>query len=398
MSKPFIVVGDKIDHGGAVASSTATTDINGQPVARINDKVTCSQHGDTVIVTGDPTTIIDGQPVARHGDKTACGATLIAAQMQVFVDSGGGSTAGNRSGATGAGRAKTAAIAAVAIAAAARESSQFDEQIQFLNANGAELANVDYRLELENGEILQGVTDAGGKTGRVITGEPTSIVRAQLTATNTSCCSLHHHQAGAATPLAVPMQNATTSATDIGSSTKVVQTPASEARGLTSGESAMARLVFANAIDYDRVKVHNGEYLWFGLQPDATAMTPNGEMYFNEKYFLEDFSTGLGTVRHWFMHEMVHIWQYQLGYPVKARGAIRIGLPYQYTLSSDKRLCDYNMEAQGNILADYYMLKFEGQPGLLAEMKYGADPGALPLFETVLSDFLKNPRSAANLP
>jgi len=34
MSKPFIVVGDKIDHGGAVVSSTATTDINGLPVAR----------------------------------------------------------------------------------------------------------------------------------------------------------------------------------------------------------------------------------------------------------------------------------------------------------------------------------------------------------------------------
>ncbi|MGH8084533.1 MAG: PAAR domain-containing protein [Lysobacter sp.] len=85
MSKPFIVVGDKIDHGGAVVSSTATTDINGLPVARINDKVVCSLHGDTVIVSGDPTTIIDGQPVARHGDKTACGATLIASQTQTFI-------------------------------------------------------------------------------------------------------------------------------------------------------------------------------------------------------------------------------------------------------------------------------------------------------------------------
>lgn len=85
MSKPSIVVGDKIDHGGAVVGSTATTDINGLLVARINDKVTCSQHGDTVIVSGDPTVIIDGQPVARHGDKTACGATLIASQTQTFI-------------------------------------------------------------------------------------------------------------------------------------------------------------------------------------------------------------------------------------------------------------------------------------------------------------------------
>ena len=85
MSKPFIVVGDRIDHGGAVASSAATTDINGLPVARISDKVACSQHGDTVVVSGDATVIIDGQPVARHGDKTACGATLIASQTQAFI-------------------------------------------------------------------------------------------------------------------------------------------------------------------------------------------------------------------------------------------------------------------------------------------------------------------------
>jgi len=85
MSKPFIVVGDKIDHGGAVVSSTATTDIDGKPIARVGDKVSCSQHGDTVIAAGDPTVVIDGQPVARHGDKTACGATLIAGQMRTFI-------------------------------------------------------------------------------------------------------------------------------------------------------------------------------------------------------------------------------------------------------------------------------------------------------------------------
>lgn len=85
MSKPFIVVGDRIDHGGAVASSTAATDIDGMPVARLGDKVACSQHGDTVIASGDPTVIIDGRPVARHGDKTACGATLIAAQQRVSI-------------------------------------------------------------------------------------------------------------------------------------------------------------------------------------------------------------------------------------------------------------------------------------------------------------------------
>lgn len=85
MSRPFIVVGDKIDHGGAVVSGSTATDVGGIPLARVGDKVVCSAHGPTVIVTGDPTLIIDGQPVARHGDQTACGATLVSGQAQAFV-------------------------------------------------------------------------------------------------------------------------------------------------------------------------------------------------------------------------------------------------------------------------------------------------------------------------
>lgn len=84
MSKPFIVVGDKTDHGGVVVSGSAVTGVNGKPIARVGDKVTCPQRGhggQTVIVSGDPTCIVDGQPAARHGDKTACGATLLSSQV-----------------------------------------------------------------------------------------------------------------------------------------------------------------------------------------------------------------------------------------------------------------------------------------------------------------------------
>ena len=83
MGKPFIVVGDKTDHGGVVISGAPTTDINGKMIARVGDQVTCPKRGHggtTVIVSGDPTMIIDGKPAARHGDKCACGATLLATQ------------------------------------------------------------------------------------------------------------------------------------------------------------------------------------------------------------------------------------------------------------------------------------------------------------------------------
>ncbi|WP_066098583.1 PAAR domain-containing protein [Xanthomonas massiliensis] len=85
MSRPFIVVGDRIDHGGSVVSGSPQTDIAGKPVARIGDKVSCSRHGSTEIVSGDASVVIDGKPVARHGDKTACGATLVAGQSSTGI-------------------------------------------------------------------------------------------------------------------------------------------------------------------------------------------------------------------------------------------------------------------------------------------------------------------------
>lgn len=83
MSKPFIVVGDKTDHGGVVIAGSPVTDAAGKAIARVGDKVSCPRHGHgdtTVIASGDPTCVIDGQAAARHGDKTACGATLISTQ------------------------------------------------------------------------------------------------------------------------------------------------------------------------------------------------------------------------------------------------------------------------------------------------------------------------------
>ncbi len=83
MSRPFILLGDKTDHGGTVISASESSNCDGKGIARVGDKVTCplrNHGGVTTIVTGDPTAIIDGRPAARHGDKTACGATLIASQ------------------------------------------------------------------------------------------------------------------------------------------------------------------------------------------------------------------------------------------------------------------------------------------------------------------------------
>lgn len=83
MAQPFILVGDKTDHGGTVIEGSAVSDAGGKAIARVGDKVSCPKRGHgnmTVIASGDPTCIIDGKPAARQGDKTACGATLISSQ------------------------------------------------------------------------------------------------------------------------------------------------------------------------------------------------------------------------------------------------------------------------------------------------------------------------------
>ena len=92
---------------------------------------------------------------------------------------------------------------------------------------------------------------------------------------------------------------------------------------------------------------------------------------------------------------MVHVWQHQLGYPVKLRGAIRIGLSYGYELRPGAQLADYNMEAQGDLLADYFALKHMAKPRIMRQRRY-AD--RLDLYEQVLGRFLADPGDPGNLP
>ena len=166
-------------------------------------------------------------------------------------------------------------------------------------------------------------------------------------------------------------------------------------RPLTAGEIALARLLFQDAIDYQRVRIYNRRYLPFGLQPRNCAMTPNGSLYFHKSCCLLDFSSGSEDARHWFLHEMAHVWQHQLGYAVRLRGAVRIGLSYHYDLAPGKTLADFNMEAQGDLLADYFVLRHLGSPASMRQPRYAA---SLPLYEQVLANFLDSPASASNLP
>ena len=74
--KKLVRVGDKLKpYGGEVLSGSF--DAFGKPVACVNDKAKCNEHGMTTISEGSELSKVDGVPVALHGHRCACGCTLV---------------------------------------------------------------------------------------------------------------------------------------------------------------------------------------------------------------------------------------------------------------------------------------------------------------------------------
>lgn len=126
-------------------------------------------------------------------------------------------------------------------------------------------------------------------------------------------------------------------------------------RRLTLGEVYLATTVYGFSIRYNEVWIHRESYLPFNLQAENYAMTPNGELYFQEGTYQDDISMALIDSQHLFLHEMMHVYQHQRGMWVRTRGAFSWAVDYQYTLDKDK-LSDYPMEQQACIVSDNWLL------------------------------------------
>lgn len=129
-------------------------------------------------------------------------------------------------------------------------------------------------------------------------------------------------------------------------------------RDLTQGEIEILKSVFANTIPYQDVKIRN--YKAYFFQPDDTAMTPDGKIYFPAKHYLTDFSTAPLHIRAWLVHEGAHLFQYySLGWNIKIRGIADRN--YDYTLDPRKKFQQYGLEQQGSIAQDFYTLRNGGR-------------------------------------
>jgi len=80
----LIRVGDTLKpYGGEVLSGSYSA--FGKPVACVDDKVKCNQHGMTTIVQGTTGSTVNGKAVALDGHQCACGCTLVSSLAHMDV-------------------------------------------------------------------------------------------------------------------------------------------------------------------------------------------------------------------------------------------------------------------------------------------------------------------------
>lgn len=141
-------------------------------------------------------------------------------------------------------------------------------------------------------------------------------------------------------------------------------------RYLTPDEVALARGMFGQAIDYDRVRVH--ERKWWPFQPRGVTMAPDGDLWFHPDggLFCADFCESPLHIQGHFIHEMTHVWQAQRSgrwwLPLMRHPFCR----YAYEVVPGKPFARYGIEQQAEIVRHAFLLRqgvmVEGKPGLEA--------------------------------
>ena len=155
--RAVICKGDRTSHGGVVLEGNPNVTTGGRQIAQLGHSTVCPMcKGKYPIVEGVATHTYGGKPTAVHGMKTACGATLLASQHEFLIDAGGG----------GSGPSDPAKSDAPA--KASPENASYSGAFRAIDeSSGKPVADLPYRIELSDGRVLRGKTDADGYTQRV---------------------------------------------------------------------------------------------------------------------------------------------------------------------------------------------------------------------------------------
>lgn len=183
-------------------------------------------------------------------------------------------------------------------------------------------------------------------------------------------------------------------------------------RPLTGGEEAMLHDVFKDAIDYKKTGIHHSRVMDVRQKfYDMAAEAAGSKVIYSSEYYRPDFSKTGEIDRSTFMHEHVHVWQFQncrsgmladvftnAGKRTVASARDWLGISgnkerdkvideiYLYDLSKGNDLLDFNIEQQGNIIGDYLQVK----NGDIAFSSIPKNP-AREDYERVLAKFLADP-------
>lgn len=136
-----------------------------------------------------------------------------------------------------------------------------------------------------------------------------------------------------------------------------VDHPLTQSRFLTKGERTLASSVFGDAIDYDRVRIHNRK--WWPFQGKRITMAPDGDLWFHpgNGLFCDDFCNTPLTRQGLFIHEMMHVLQAQRGgrwyLPLMRHPFCR----YDYKLRPGKPFNHYGLEQQAEIVRHAFLLR-----------------------------------------
>ena len=125
-------------------------------------------------------------------------------------------------------------------------------------------------------------------------------------------------------------------------------------RFLTLGEKKLAEDVFGVHLNTDQIKI-----IAHRMVIKNYAISPNGNVYFNNSDWCEDFAVRALEEQSWLIHELTHVWQIQQGLAVIRKALI--DRRYSYVLEVGKNFFDYGIEQQAQMVQDYFMKTKKGQ-------------------------------------
>ena len=125
-------------------------------------------------------------------------------------------------------------------------------------------------------------------------------------------------------------------------------------RLLTHAEKQLAMSVFGTSIKLEHIQI-----VAHRLVLKNYAISPNGNIYFHPENWCEDFTQDTILKQSWFIHELVHVWQYQQG--VKLIRTALFDRKYNYVLHQGKQFFQYGIEQQAQMVQDYFIRLHTGQ-------------------------------------